>query len=327
MKGIINNLTEGASRLIAKGKFKLQKISPELLIVGGVGCVIGATVMACKATRKAEDVIDDAQETIEKIRSESEAVVGQDEDGNDVVGTVLTKADQHDILMTKAHAVGKMARVYAPAMALGAAGIAMICTSHGIMKQRNGALLASYNALDAAFKSYRERVLAEEDGAERDRKYLTGDRTTNYGPVELSEGEFNEMMNPEDIDEINQRAAREAQMAALGPYSFIFDSFTTSRWSAHSLSNLNVIRSTEDWANRQLRLNGHLFLNDVLDELGMDKVPWGQIVGWIRGSREGDSYIEIIADDQRTAFDLDDDTCNKPIYLEFNCDGAIWTKI
>ena len=116
-------------------------------------------------------------------------------------------------------------------------------------------------------------------------------------------------------------------MAALGPYSFIFDNFTTNRWSAHSLSNLNVIRSTEDWANRQLRLNGHLFLNDVLDELGMDKVPWGQIVGWIRGSREGDSYIQIVADDQRAAFDLDDDTSNKPIYLEFNCDGAIWTKI
>ena len=69
------------------------------------------------------------------------------------------------------------------------------------------------------------------------------------------------------------------------------------------------------------------FLNDILKELGMDPVPWGQLAGWLRGNPDGDGYVEIIADDQRAALVCDNDTACKPIYLEFNCDGQIWSRI
>lgn len=324
----LTNIGENASRLISKAKFKVKKISPELLIIGGVGCVIGATVMACKATKKAEDIMDQVDNDVEAIREKAIEVTGKDENGNDITGVVLTKEDKHDILMTKAYGLGNLVRVYAPAVALGTAGIAMIFTSHGIMKKRNGALLASYNALDAAFRSYRERVLAEEDGKERDRRYLTGERARiESGPVELAEGELDELMNPDEIAEVNRQAMREAHGAALGPYTFIFDQFTSSFWSSYALNNLNRIRQVEQWANSQLRLNGHVFLNDVLDELGMDKVPWGQLVGWIRGSADGDAMIEFLAEEQEASINCDIGTACRPIYLDFNCEGLIWTKI
>lgn len=324
---IITNISNKATRLVSKAKFKVKKVSPELLIIGGVGCVIGATVLACRATKKAETVMDDCEDDIRAIRDEA-TTYSHDDEGNEIETVVLTKEDKHNILMTKVHAIGNLARVYAPSVALGTAGIAMIFTSHGIMKKRNGALLASYNALDAAFRSYRERVLAEEDGRERDRRYLTGERARiESGPVELTEGEIDAVMNPDDVAEVNRKAMREAHSAAMGPYSFIFDSYTTRFWSAYALNNLNTIRSAEQWATSELRINGHLFLNDVLDRLGMDKVSWGQLVGWIRGDEEGDQYVEIIARDQADAIQCDLDHACGPIYLDFNCQGLIWTKI
>lgn len=327
MKNFLTNISENASRLVSKAKFKLKKVSPEILIVGGVVCVVGATVMACKATKKAEEKMDDALDEIDVIKDKA-TVTTHDEEGNSIDVTTLTKEDKHDILMIKARAIGEMARVYAPAAALGAAGIAMIFTSHGIMKKRNGALLASYNALDAAFKSYRQRVLEEEDGRDRDRRYLLGERKpVQSGPVELSEDEFEQLMSEEDVENVNRQGMKEARTAALGPYVFYFDQFSSPYFSAHAMSNLNRIRAAEEWGNRQLRYNGHLFLNDILKELGMDPVPWGQLVGWMRGNQDGDSYVEIIADDQRAALACDNDTACKPIYLEFNCDGLIWSRI
>ena len=55
------------SRSIHKVGFKFKKHSPEILVVVGVVGIVSSTVMACKATTKVNDIIDEAKETIDKI--------------------------------------------------------------------------------------------------------------------------------------------------------------------------------------------------------------------------------------------------------------------
>ena len=305
MNKFISTVASKVGTVGAKALFKIKKVSPELLIGGGIVVIVTGTVLACKATKKAEEIIEDSERAIEDIKCGE-----YDADPSPEVETALIRKE-------KVKLIGRMITNYAIPAACLTTGIAMILASHGIMRKRQTALLTAYNALDAAFKKYRERVLAEENGRERDRRYLTGD-----------DHPTDDIMNANEVDDINRRGLQLMNVnSPYGPYTFEYSKWTTQKWAPDALSNLNTIRSAEEWANRQLRLKGHLFLNDVLNYLDMDQVPWGQLVGWIRGSENGDNYIQIMAVEDLQTLEFDTDGWKKPIFLEFNCDGAIWEDI
>ena len=52
--------------------FSMKKHSPEILIISGVVGVVASTVLACKATLKVNDVLDETKETIDKIHEAKE---------------------------------------------------------------------------------------------------------------------------------------------------------------------------------------------------------------------------------------------------------------
>lgn len=306
MKGIINNINEAAIRLGHKAAFKLKKASPEILLIGGIACVIGGTIMACKATRdKTNDILEHCNDEQEVLKANIDKA--RDAEEEEKIKAIVAK----DIKRVKLNAFGKLIGVYAPSAAVIGAGTAMIFTSHGIMRKRNGVLLASYNALDAAFRTYRQNVLAEDDGKERDTKYLLGEPRS-----ELSEDE-EKIFWAADVNREGYELAE--TRAAYDMYTFEFSRDTSDRFSSHRQSNLNVIREVENWACMQLKYKGYLCLNDVLYELHMDPVPWGQLVGWIWKSKIGDNYVEIVVPEEFV-------TDNQMI-MKFNCDGIIWDKL
>ena len=49
------------------------------------------------------------------------------------------------------------------------------------------------------------------------------------------------------------------------------------------------------YANKKLQAQGYLFLNDVLEMLGIQKTKAGQIVGWIYNEEApiGDNYVDF----------------------------------
>ena len=73
---------------------------------------------------------------------------------------------------------------------------------------------------------------------------------------------------------------------ANDPYSMIFDE-SCSLWEKDSMLNAMTIRNVESAANRKLRTNGHLFLNEVIDMLD----PYGKnaLFGLIGHVNEDDS--------------------------------------
>ena len=309
MKGLVNRLGDAATRFGHKAAFKIKKASPELLLVGGIVCVVGGTVLACKATKKASDILDEGHENVEQIKEdlidETQSFSPEDE-----------KLIKKDIARTKLRTLGRIAGAYAPAVALGSAGIAMIFTSHGIMRKRNGALLASYNALDAMFKTYRARVLEEEDGKERDRRYLLGNDIS-----EISEDQMNEF---DLVRRVNEDAGGMLSQYPewYGMHTVRFDANTSAAFSMHPFSNLNRIRGAETVMTGRLHDKGYVSLNEALHELHMDPVPWGQLVGRIWMPGEEDDNVFVIE-----AVEVNKDQPGSPIILNFHLDGMIWDRL
>ena len=112
------NIINTVSRSFHKVGWKLKKHSPEILIaVGAVGTVASA-VMACRATLKVNDVIDDTKEIIDTIHDN----VGKGlhtSDGEEYTQEVANK----DLAIVYAQTGWKLVKLYGPAVALGIASI------------------------------------------------------------------------------------------------------------------------------------------------------------------------------------------------------------
>lgn len=99
---------------------------------------------------------------------------------------------------------------------------------------------------------------------------------------------------------------------ALLRTTFIFDTTTTNQWSSESDYVQLTLRARQQYANDLLRVrNRPVFLNDVLDMLGMDRTAQGQLVGWMPGSKIDFGAVE--GDDMWT--------------LNFNVDGEVWNEL
>ena len=106
------------------------------------------------------------------------------------------------------------------------------------------------------------------------------------------------------------------------PYKFRFDKYSIN-WEKDKFQNQCTLISEENWANDVLSLQGYLFLNDVLDRLGIPRTKAGQIVGWVKNG-EGDGYVSFGTFDCSKYEDIRYD--ENAFDLEFNCDGDILCK-
>jgi hypothetical protein len=80
----------------------------------------------------------------------------------------------------------------------------------------------------------------------------------------------------------------------------------------------------QDFANKKLQAEGRLFLNEVLDMLGIPRCKAGQNVGWVYKSEKGDGYIDFgIFDIRNEANRNFVNGLEKSIWLNFNVDGDI----
>lgn len=59
------------TRTFNRTGLKLKKHSPEILLAAGIVGVVASGVMACKATLKVEEIIDDAKDKIDTIHEVS----------------------------------------------------------------------------------------------------------------------------------------------------------------------------------------------------------------------------------------------------------------
>lgn len=139
-----------ATQMLAKGKFKLKKAGPTIMIVGAAIGGVTAAVLACKATLKAEEIIAEhnAQvETIHATKAQVDSGEMQLKDGETYTADDMKK----DITATYVHTAVWLAKIYAPAVTLGSLSLACMFGSHHIMSRRNASLLRRVRLEGAGF--------------------------------------------------------------------------------------------------------------------------------------------------------------------------------
>lgn len=280
------------TRLAGRAGLVLSKHAPTILTAAGTAGFIGTTILASKATLKVEETIAEETALLVKVHEAHEA------------GKLEDKDALHDKVILYTRITTKLAKLYAPALILGAASIVSLATGHGIMLKRNASLAAAYAAVDQAFKTYKKKVESKFG------KDAVIDALVSTAEEDLTKNE----LTMEAI----------AAVDGVSPYGVIFDE-TNNNWSADEDLSMLHLKCQQQYANDILQTRGHIFLNEVYKMLGFPHTPAGAVTGWVKGN--GDDFVDFnIFEGTFEGEDEKGRTVTKWA-LDFNVDGVMYDKI
>lgn len=295
LEAIKNTITSKAGRQILLGK----KHSPTIMFVGGVVGVAGTVVLACRATLKVEDVLNEA----DKKRIQIKTMVHE---------KYSEKDRKKDSLYLSIQTMAQVTKLYAPAVGLGVVSVGLLTGSHMTLSRRNVALTAAYKAVEETLESYRDRVRADV-GEDRERELYRGVEQRDIHDTKKGEVKQKKYINP-----------------GGGPtsrYAKFFDEHNVN-WNPNPEYNLLFLRANQNWANHKLNSQGHILLNDVYDALGMERTKEGCVVGWVKNSKSGDNYVDFgVFDTKANDKFYDFVVGDEGLWLDFNVDGVVYDKI
>lgn len=300
-------IMNGVARSFNRFGFKFKKHSPEILIVAGIAGAVTSAVMACKATTKVSEIIEETNKTVETIH--------QVQNDPEMADKYSEEDAKKDLAITYVQTGVKLAKLYGPSIVLGAVSIGCILASNNIVRKRNMALAAAYATIDSSFKDYRKRVV--------DRFGKELDRELKYN---VKAQEIEEVV----VDENGKEKTVKKTVNAVNPtdisdYARFYDDGCAG-WDKDPEMNLMFLRQQQNHANDVLQRKGHLFLNEVYDMLGIPRTKAGQIVGWIYDEKcpVGDNFVDF------GLYDIYNEKVRdfvngyeRTVLLDFNVDGNI----
>lgn len=306
-----NEIMTKMSRTAHKVGFKFKKHSPEILVTVGVVGTVASVVMACKATLKVNDVIDEAKETIDKIH-EGVELKKHTVDGAEYTQETANK----DLAIVYVQTGWKFVKLYGPSVVLGVASISCMVGSNRILRKRNAALTAAFAAMDDNFKTYRNRLI------ERFGKDLDRELRYNIKAQEVEE---------RVVDEDGHESTVTKTVQTIDPseihsmYSVVFCEGNKG-WTRNAELNKVFLIQQQEAANFRFKQQGVLTLNEVYDMIGAQRTAYGQYAGWVYSDDPdtGDNFVDF------GIFDVTNEKAcefvngyEKSIILDFNCIGNV----
>lgn len=300
-----NDIFAKAERTVHRVGFKLKKHSPEILVAAGIAGVIASTVMACKATTKINDILNESKENIEKVH---EGLENHPEEYNE-------SDSKKDLTIIYAQTGIKLVKLYTPAFVVGTLSITSILASNNILKKRNIAISSAYAAVSKGFKDYRGRVV-ERYGEQVDKELRHNIKAKKIEETVTDEnGKEKKVKNTVNVSELE----------APSDFARFFDAASRC-WDKDPNKNLMFLKAQQNYANDLLVAQGHLYLNEVYDMLDIPRTKEGQYVGWIYDEKNprGDNYVDFGIYDIHRESNRDFVNGYEPvILLDFNVDGTI----
>ena len=299
-------ILKSVNGVTSKAVMKLKKHSPEILVVAGIAGTVVSAVLACKATTKVAEILDETKGTLDTIHEgmETGAINGQEYTNED---------GKKDTVVVYAQTGMKLAKLYGPAIILGTLSITSILASNNILRKRNVALGAAYAAIDKSFKEYRGRVI-KRFGEQVDTELKYGVKAKKFEEIEV------------DPETGKEKKVKKTVMVAdpnlQSDYAVYFDS-KSRNYETNPDYNRMFLKAQQAFANDKLQTRGHLFLNEVLDDLDLPRTPAGQIVGWTKDGPDGYVNFRIVEVERET----EDGRHEPALLLDFNVEGNIWEKM
>ena len=195
-----------------------------------------------------------------------------------------------DKVKTVVRLSGRFVKLYAPSIIVGGVTIASGVASNRILNGRYVTAVAAYQALEQRFRESNEEIA----------QYVE---------------------NTEDTPEEQSEVIR----AQRNPYEFLFDELNPN-WQKQEGLNKYFLEMNQNHANDKLRAQGHLFLNEVLDMVGIPRTQAGSITGWVWNSNTGDGFVDfgILTEGEVHNYTQREDIS---VRLNFNVDGVIYDQI
>ena len=302
-------MNDKLTRAIGKAGLTLKKHSPEILATVGTVGVVASAVMACKATTKISEILDDTNNQLNTIRRTANTP--------ELANQYSAEDAKKDTTIVYVQTGVKFVKLYGPAVAVGVASLSCLLGSNHILRKRNVALAAAYTAVDKSFKAYRGRVV-ERFGEDLDRELRYNIKAREVQEIVTDEnGNETTVTSTVEVPEINHDNSE---------YARCFDE-TCIGWTRDPEYNMMFVTQIQNWANDRLQSKGYLYLNEVYEMLGFQRTKAGQVVGWLYNG-DGDNYVDFgifnIKDKQKRRFV---NGYEKSIWLDFNVDGNILNKM
>lgn len=288
MKFIPNNVSRAVAMKVLKAKHK----SPHVFFAVGVAGVVGGTYLACKATLKLEETVDEISEELREVKA-------VDNNRN------TSESDYYkDLAYVYGKSAVKLGRLYGPALVVGSVSIASLTGAHVQLARRNTALTAAFAGLSKTYNEYRARVI-EEIGEERERDI------------------YMDMRNEEFEDEKGKKKVeRVVGPNGFSPYAQLFDESNTN-FLKNAEMNRIFLQVRQNYCNDLLHSRGYLFLNEVYSQLGFEHTKAGCVVGWMLDD-DGDGFVDFgLHEAQAAGFT---EGWEPRVLLDFNVDGNIYQK-
>lgn len=289
------------------GVARISKHAPTILSITASAGVIATGYLAWKAGTRFEDVEGRDWDRRKECLRNADTIPDED----------VPKIERKNRILFILDTV----RTVAPAAIVGAATITMIYFSNSISKKRLAAMGAAYATLQTAFDGYK-RTMVEALGKESVEKILKP-KLPNVGK---SAEEILSSDNKSDAAYVSDAVVN--SLKALSPYARIIAEESSTCWDPNEDYTSQNLAAVQLWANRRLERKGHLFLNEVFDQLGLSRTREGAVVGWLKNG-EGDNYVSF-GDFDASIYRVPSDDYTRVdsnFIVDFNVDGVIWDKI
>lgn len=266
----------------------LSKHSPEILMAAGLVGTVGATVMACKATIKSQDIIFDLHEEID------------------------INCPEKEVKKAKVAAYCSVAKSYAPSVTVMALSFGMIFAGNAVYRKRCAQLAAAYTTINQAYNNYRKAV-REKFGVDVDRELALGARMQTIEGIDENTGKKQK-----------QKTVVVDPDAMYSPYARFFDE-SSRNWEKDSVQNLDFLVRQQAYWNDYLKRHGHVYYNEVLRSLDIPETSWTN-AGWVydKSNPNIDSQIDFgIFECSRPRVRDFVNGYENVIILDFNVDGDI----
>lgn len=295
-------IPDSISRGVGRKMLQTKKNSPHIFFAAGLAGTIGSTILACRATLKLDKALDEIRTDLHDTKQ----IKRDAEEHPEIKGLKRYEREYaKDLMYVYSKSALKLGRLYGPSIVVGGVGVALLTGSHVQLTKRNNATMVTLAGVMKAYDEYRVRV-AEEVGEERE---LELHRAVNNEKVEDDDGK--------------KHVIKVTDPTGWSPFARIFDE-TSQFWKNNAELNRFYLDCQQRYFNQLLHSRGHVFLNEIYDQLGFERTSAGAVVGWLRDG-DKDNYIDFGLFEAASSPFING--FEKSIVLDFNVDGPIWDKI